>query len=299
MCWEWKNKPDPDELNIKQWKDFVISLNGGFDPALEIGITGGEPLFKEGVLDLIRICSDNGLRTVLTTNGYLIDARMAKKIVESGLTLIFLSLDSLEEKTHDFLRGIEGAYAKVMRAIDYLDKVRNGLEIGIQTFINNENLDGITELMKWIDGNSRINTNYVQAMNIPINSLPDATWYKREDFSFLWPKDIQRTNSVIDELIGLKKNKSKISNSIPHLDSFKSYFENPHEVKRTRICPFGYSALNISTRGDVYLCWEMESLGNIKVDKIKDLWLSEKAEQVRKKMNDCQKNCPAIINCSF
>lgn len=299
MCWEWKCKPDPDELSIKQWKDFAVSLKGYSDSPVEIGITGGEPLLKEGVLDLIKICSESGLRTVLTTNGYLIDAEMAKKIVESGLTLIFLSLDSLDEKIHDFLRGAEGAYARVMRAIDCLDKVRDGLEIGIQTLMTGTNLDGIIKLMEWINKDDRINTNYVQAINIPINSPHDATWYKKNEFNFLWPSDTQKVNSILDELIRQKKNKSKISNSISHIQSFKSYFLAPQNFMRVQQCPFIGTSLNVSAHGDVYLCWEKESLGNIKTDDICQLWMSAKAGQIREEMHRCKKDCPAVINCSF
>lgn len=291
--------PESDELGIEQWKDFIAQISGCFDSKIEIGITGGEPLLKEGVLDLIKICSENGFRTVMTTNAYLINEVMAEKIAESGLTLIFISLDSMDEQTHDFLRGVEGAYTKVMRAIDHLDKVRNGLEIGIQTLISDKNLDGLIELMKWIDSDTRINTNYVQVINIPINAPLDASWYKREEFSSLWPKDIKKNHSALSELIKLKENKSKISNSVSHLNYFKSYFENPLEYKRSQICPFAYTSLNISKRGDVYLCWEMEPLGNIKVDNVKSLWFSEKTEQIRKKMAACRKNCPALINCNL
>jgi len=299
MCWEWKCKPDSDELSIKQWKDFAVSLKGYSDSPVEIGITGGEPLLKEGVLDLIKICSENGLRTVLTTNGYLIDAEMAEKIAESGLTLIFLSLDSLDEKIHDFLRGTEGAYARVMRAIDCLDKARDGLEIGIQTLMTCKNLDGIIELMKWINKDDRISTNYVQAINIPINSPHDSAWHKRDEFNFLWPSDTHKVNSILDELIRQKENKSKISNSISHIQSFKAYFLDPQNFMRVQQCPFIGTSLNISAHGDVYLCWEMESLGNIKTGGIGELWFSNKAKQIREKMYNCTKSCPVIINCSF
>lgn len=301
MCRSWKSEPNLNELTIQQWKEFIVSLNGCFDSSIEIGITGGEPLLKEGVLDLVKICSENGFRTVLTTNAYLINKEMAKRIAESGLSLIFISLDSLDEQIHDSLRGVNGAYERAMKAIGYLDEFRSDLGIGIQTVITNKNLDGVIELMEWINKDKRINANYVQVINIPINSPRDSAWYRRDEFSFLWPQDqdMEKVFFVVDELIRIKKNKNKISNSISHIESFKHYFRNPQEITRIKNCPFCDKSFNISLRGDIYLCWEMEPIGNILTDNIKTLWFSEKAEQIRKIMKDCRKNCPTLINCSF
>ncbi len=83
----------------------------------KIRITGGEPLVKKGVIDLISGFKKIGIEEItMTTNGLLL-SKMAKELKEAGLSRVNISLDSLEEEKyrditrggnlHDVLEGIE------------------------------------------------------------------------------------------------------------------------------------------------------------------------------------------------
>ena len=109
MCNYWMSKQDPDELKPYHLYKFISSLKEFVGMPFEMNISGGEPLMKEGMLDLVGFIADQGFRFSMVTNGYLIDKSTAKRIADSGLSFLAISLDSLDENSHDFLRGKKGA----------------------------------------------------------------------------------------------------------------------------------------------------------------------------------------------
>ncbi|MDL2310748.1 GTP 3',8-cyclase MoaA [Peptostreptococcaceae bacterium OttesenSCG-928-C18] len=87
----------------------------------KVRITGGEPLVKKGVLDLISGLKEIGIEEIaMTTNGILL-SKMAKDLKEAGLTRVNISLDSLEEKKYkDITRG--GNLQDVFKGIEACKK---------------------------------------------------------------------------------------------------------------------------------------------------------------------------------
>ncbi|MBU2221532.1 MAG: radical SAM protein, partial [Candidatus Omnitrophica bacterium] len=120
MCEMWKSNEEINAVSTDEWKSFISSLENVLDGPRELVFSGGEPLLRKDIFELINFGSKRGFKTLMPSNGYLIDENVAKQIAESGLTEIFISLDSINPQTHDFLRGMPGAYERVMRAFDNL-----------------------------------------------------------------------------------------------------------------------------------------------------------------------------------
>ena len=132
----------------------------------------------------------------------------------------------------------------------------------------------------------------------PNNTALDSRWYDKEEFSFLWPKDPQKTSLVIDKLIDLKNKGSKITNEICQLETFKLYYAHPERFVKNTKCNMD-SALHISSCGDIFLCYRWGLLGNIKTDDLAEAWYSEKAEKARQDIANCRDNCHFLLNCFF
>lgn len=110
--------------------------------------SGGEPLIRPDILTLIRHATDSGMRAVLSTNGTLIDNRLAAKLKDIGLSYVGISLDGLAV-VHDAFRGVNGTFDKVIRAIQNCKEV--GLKVGLRFTINKRNfqeIDGIFDLVE-------------------------------------------------------------------------------------------------------------------------------------------------------
>jgi putative heme d1 biosynthesis radical SAM protein NirJ2 len=109
--------------------------------------SGGEPLMRPDIYELISFASSQGLRAVLGSNGTLIDARTARMLKESGIMAAGISLDSLDESKHDAFRGLARASEMTMEGIKHLKEA--GIPFQIHTTVmdwNSSELEAITDL---------------------------------------------------------------------------------------------------------------------------------------------------------
>jgi radical SAM protein with 4Fe4S-binding SPASM domain len=122
------NTPTPNELNTDEAKKFMDDLVTYNVPVLLF--SGGEPLFRKDIFELMAYGKEIGLRMVISTNGTLIDEAKAKKIKELGISYVGISLDGLKE-ANDLFRGIEGAYEKALQGFKNCRKVgqKTGLRL--------------------------------------------------------------------------------------------------------------------------------------------------------------------------
>lgn len=263
-------------------------------------LIGGESLIKKGILDLVSHISKKGSRTVMTSSGYTIDEAMALGLVDSGLSMLNLSLESLDPSVHDSLRGREGCFRRVMGAIEHFRRIgKKGMKLGINTIITASNLDDIVELTTWVEKDELLDSLYFMAVMRPFGAELDWEWFKKDSHKELWPADPSKAGKILDKIIELKKSFRKIENPVGQLQSFKDYFKSPDQFIKSKRCNVSEQAVNVNALGDIYLCFFMEKLGNIRTDNIAELWHSKKAMDIRRQMNDCRRNCELVINCYY
>jgi Fe-coproporphyrin III synthase len=134
------------ELSLDEGKSLIDDLAGFGSPV--ILFSGGEPLIRPDILDLIRYATQQGRRAVLSTNGTLITPALAEKLKDIGLSYVGISLDGLEE-THDAFRGFSGTFARVMAAIKNCQDV--GLKVGLRFTINKRNFQDIPGIFDLVE----------------------------------------------------------------------------------------------------------------------------------------------------
>lgn len=295
MCYQWKVNKDQREITIEEWKKFISNFKQFTEGEYQINFTGGEALLREGFLNLVYLASKIGYRTALVTNAYLIDEEMARDIAESGLMAIAISLDSLNKETHDFLRGVNGSYERIMRAIGYLRRFSPYPTIDIQTIILDKNLNELIELVEWVQGNNAINCINFQAVVQPFDTPVDNMWYKKDD-GILWPKDLGKVYQVLEQLIKLKDRGYKIGNSIAQLKAFEAYFENPDVAVGE--CDIMDQSIEIDHHGNLRIC-PLETMGNIRYEDISSILHPDRIALIKRKMASCRNICHFRINCFF
>ncbi len=136
----------PNELNTKDAKAMLDSLAEYGAPV--ILFSGGEPLMREDLMELITYARDKGLRAVISTNGTLITEEKAEELKKFGLSYVGISLDGLKE-TNDKFRGIEGAFDDALQGIRNCMKV--GIKVGLRFTINKRNAQDIPGIFKLIE----------------------------------------------------------------------------------------------------------------------------------------------------
>ncbi len=295
MCYMWKYNSNPEEIAVSELNRFIDDIRDFLIGERVIVFGGGEPLLKKGIWKVVEHAVKNRLKTIVTSNGVLINKEIARAIADSGLNEIYIALDGIKEETHDFLRGVKGTYENVMNAFDYLNGY--ALKKGIITIISGYNLDELLGLIKW--ARTTCISIYFQVIQRPFHSRASDDWYKEEEYRFLWPEDVPKVCSIIDEIIRLTEEGFPIDNPKEQLTIYKKYFQNPEGFTMRKKCRFTDYTINITEEGEAHLCCFMKPIGNIKRERITELWYSEVASQVRADMNRCNKNCHNIINCFF
>ncbi len=141
-----EDKTYQGELSFDEGKALIDDLSDFGSPV--ILFSGGEPLIRKDILELIRYAVSKGRRAVVSTNGTLIDAGMAVKLKEIGLSYVGISLDGLRE-THDSFRGFKGTFDRAMQAIDNCREV--GLKVGLRFTINRRNYEDIPGIFDLVE----------------------------------------------------------------------------------------------------------------------------------------------------
>jgi heme b synthase len=108
--------------------------------------TGGEPLLRPDVFDLVCRADAQKLRCVMATNGTLVTPDLARDMKKSGIQRCSISIDGLDAAAHDAFRGVPGAFASALAGIAHLKTA--GLEFQINTTVTRDNLTGFKDIFK-------------------------------------------------------------------------------------------------------------------------------------------------------
>jgi len=136
-------QPLINELTTEESKNLIDQICEVSRPLLIL--SGGEPLLRKDVYELVRYGAAKGLKMGLGSNGSLIDGVAAKKLKEAGIETVSISLDSNIPEQHDEFRGVSGSWEKAVRAIKALRE--NGVLVQVNTTVTQQNYDQIDDIM--------------------------------------------------------------------------------------------------------------------------------------------------------
>lgn len=135
-----------DELNHEEGKALIDDLSDFGVPVMLF--SGGEPLVRPDLPELAAYAVQKGMRAVISTNGTLITAKMAKTLKEIGLSYVGISLDGMED-VNDHFRGVSGSFRKALEGIRNCQAA--GIKVGLRFTINKVNvkeIPGIFDLLE-------------------------------------------------------------------------------------------------------------------------------------------------------
>jgi MoaA/NifB/PqqE/SkfB family radical SAM enzyme len=132
-----------NELTTEEAKNLIDQICEVSRPLLVL--SGGEPLLRQDVYELVHYGASKGLKMGLGSNGSLIDDAAAKKLKEAGIETVSISLDSHIPEQHDEFRGVNGSWEKAVKAIKALRE--NGVLVQVNTTVTQQNYDQIDDIM--------------------------------------------------------------------------------------------------------------------------------------------------------
>ena len=280
MCNMWKRTHE-NQPTLIQWKKFLDSFKKTIELPYKISICGGETLTYPHLSSLIKYAKNLGFDISITTNAFLLNKKLADKLYKAGLREYVISLDSLDETTHDSIRGKKGSYKKIMEAIEILSKYRE-TSINLISVIMSLNVKELVKLIDWTNNNTNINSINFNAITEPLCSNSGEKWFKDSSYAYLWPES-SKTKESIEKIIKLKEKENKIGNSIAQLRTFIDYYNQPLKFVKDGKCHMGNS-VSINSEGFIFLCHYFGAIGNIKKDQFEEIWRSKKSQIIRKKI---------------
>ena len=106
-----------DELSLEELDGMFAEMaaSGSF----RLGLTGGEPLMRKDIIEIVSLAESHGLSPCLTTNGLLVSEPLAAALAHHNLAWLNVSLEGATSASHDAVRGA-GTFEQVMRAVGIL-----------------------------------------------------------------------------------------------------------------------------------------------------------------------------------
>ena len=296
-----KDIADNDELSTREGKQLIDDLSGFGAPV--ILFSGGEPLVRKDLPELAAYAVDKGMRAVISTNGTLIKAKMARNLKRIGLSYVGISLDGMQE-INDRFRGIKGAFQSALEGIKNCQDA--GMKVGLRFTINKFNVKEIPHIF-----------NLIEEMDIPRVCFYHLVYAGRG--SDLVKEDLSHagTRSAVDLImdetkrlhdIGKPKEVLTVDN---HADGPYIYLrllkEDPQRAQEV-LELLQWNEGNNSGRGIGCVSWDGEvypdqfwrhcSLGNVRQRPFSEIWadlsnpllkkLKEKKKHVRGRCATCR-----------
>ena len=110
--------------------------------------SGGEPLMRPDIFELIEHAASRGLRAVVSTNGTLITPDISSRLKDAGLSYVGISLDGLEE-TNDRFRGVQGAFRQALRGVRSC--LSKGVKVGLRFTMTGQNVGDVPGILDLIE----------------------------------------------------------------------------------------------------------------------------------------------------
>jgi radical SAM protein with 4Fe4S-binding SPASM domain len=212
---------------------------------LYLTFTGGEPMVREDFLEILFYASQKGFSIQLSTNGVLVDKRIAKTL--SGLKIFYvgLSLYGATPQTHDFITGSKGSFERTLQAIRLLKG--EGLHLVLKFIMMKPNQVEYRGMLR-----------LAEAMELPYRI--DTLITPRDDLSY-----DTRWLAVDEDLLS---------------EIFKDHFEDsaptcktPPEDLGDFTCFMGKTLCSINAYGDLYPCVQLPiPAGNLLESSFREIW---------------------------
>lgn len=145
-CLSSSGRAAPGELDTSAWKRFIDDLTTA--SVFYVNIGGGEPLTRPDFVELVEYAIHRNVGVKFSTNGTLLDARMADWVAAMDSLDVQVSLDGVDPVTNDAMRGT-GSYVRARRAMELL--AGRGVEFKINMVVTRDNaaqLDAMLDLAR-------------------------------------------------------------------------------------------------------------------------------------------------------
>lgn len=204
-----------------------------------LSISGGEPLMRRDILEIIRGVRPYCHYLVMVTNGAILTEEITDQLSMAGLNQLAVSLDFADEK-HDEARGVPGLFKKVSNIVPLL--ASKGYKVVLNTVIMESNMDHIIAL-----------AHMAKSWNAGISFSAYCSLKKSDAALMIEGGKLKHLEDIVAELKLLKKMLGHIRNSDYYLNGIPRYFRNGGMGS----CKAGVRWVQVTPDGWIKPCSEM------------------------------------------
>ncbi len=274
-CYATAGKALDDELTTDEALDVIDKLD-------RLGVTiiafsGGEPLVRKDIFELAEYAVEKGIYVAIATNGTLITESVARRMRESGVGYVQISLDGRRE-THDGFRGIDGCYDRAVEGIR--NAVKAGLFVNVSmtvTKYNYQDVEHVIRLCEKLGVDWFMHYNFIPTGRGREIAEADITPEQREELlRYLYRKNYSSKISLLSTAPQFARVALQCEGSI-----IPTHFYNVEAENRLRElaefiggCGAGRFYFAIRANGDIQPCVFFPlKVGNVREDDLEELWL--------------------------
>ncbi len=251
-CLSSSGAPAENELTTRECFSLIDQLTAL--KVFQVNIGGGEPFIRDDFLDILRYSHEKGLVTCVSTNGMLVDDKLAMELSALKMLYLQVSLDGFTAEVNDMVRG-KGTYKKIMQAIECF--ARHNVDFSINTVLTRYSypqLDDLRQMAAEYGAELRVSRFRPSGRGKDSKDTMGPDKNQLEAFAdWLNGHDLVRTG-----------------------DSFFSLTSENRRRKGLDMCGAAKMTCCISPTGDVYPCAFMQEkpflVGNIRHNSFKDMW---------------------------
>jgi len=268
-------KTYPGELSTREALSVIDGLASFKVPA--IIFSGGDPLQRPDIFELIEYAGSKDVRTILSTNGILIDKDTAERIKDSGIVYVGVSIDGNEE-VNDRLRGMQGGFKKALNGMRLCRDL--GLVVGVRFTMSKKTIGELPFIFDLLEAEG-IHRGYFAHLvyagrgeKFSREDLDHNETRKAVDYIFDRAESFIKTGAKKDIVLG--------SNDVDGVYLYLRLLKNdPEKAAAVRKLlagrggnSSGVSLGNIDNLGDVHAdqFWSHHSFGNVKERSFEEIW---------------------------
>jgi radical SAM protein with 4Fe4S-binding SPASM domain len=237
-------------------KDWSEAYDVAFTPSFNI--TGGEPLLRGDLFDILSEIKRNNFGIFLLTNGTLIDQTRTRMLADLGVTGVQVSIEGAEE-VHDAIRG-EGSFAASAAGIEHLVDV--GIPVTLNVTLSNLNAGQIKKVIAF--------GSHIGADKVGFSRLVP---YGRGRSLLSQTLEPEQVKDLYESLWSLELSSLKLVTGDPLASQMKLKANGDEGSTAVSGCAAGVSGLTILPNGNVTPCRRLPlSLGNVRRHSLRRIW---------------------------
>jgi len=275
------------DLSTCQAEDLIEQLAelGRTQPMMPVLVfSGGEPLCRGDLFELVGRAKALGLAPALATNGTLIDSTIAEQVRDSGIVRVAVSLDGATADVHNRLRQLEGSFEGALEGIGHLRDKQVPFQINIT--LTKHNAYQLQDIYKLAESLGAIAVHIFMLVPVGCGKALAET-------DMLSPQQYEQMMLKICKLDGRGQMQIKVTCG-PYYERvtrqqslLKTHAEGQRFAENapgasehkgaSRGCLAGLGVLFVGHQGDVFPCGYLPvKCGNVMEQKLADIWHNNK-----------------------